>query len=57
MMGFAIGFVQICAITPGIKKINIKKKKRNNDKIVLLANSKLNSKDVLISVVQMNLKT
>ena len=47
---FAIG-LKICAITPAIKKYKsiIKKKKKNHDKIVLLAKSKLNSIKVLIS--------
>ena len=47
----AINF-KIFVITAGIKKFKpiIKKKKKNkNDKIVLLANSKLNSIEVLIS--------
>ena len=47
---FTIG-LKICVITAGIKKyksIN-KKKKKKHDKIVLLANSKLNSIEVLIS--------
>ena len=46
----AIG-LKICAITAGIKKYNsiIKKKKNNHEKIVLLAESKLNSIEVLIS--------
>ena len=43
--------LKICAITAGIKnyKSIIKKKKRKYDKIVLLAESKLNSIKVLIS--------
>ena len=47
---FAIG-LKICAITGGIKKYKsiIKKKKKKHDKIVLLAKSKLNSIEVIIS--------
>ena len=43
--------LKICAITVGIKKYKsmIKKKKKKHDKIVLLAKSKLNSIEVLIS--------
>ena len=46
----AIG-LKICAITLGIKKFKsiIKKKKKKHDKIVLLAKSKLNKIEVLIS--------
>ena len=46
----AIG-LKIYAITTGIKKHNsiIKKKKKRNDKIVLLAKSKLNRIEVVIS--------
>ena len=44
----AIG-LKICAMTAGIKKSIIKKKKKKNDKIVLLAKSKLNSTEVVIS--------
>ena len=46
----AIG-LKICVITAGIKKYKsiIKKKKKRHDKIVLLAKSKLNSKEVIIS--------
>ena len=46
----AIG-LKICVIAAGIKKYKpiIKKKKKKHDKIVLLANSKLNSIEVLIS--------
>ena len=46
----AIG-LKICTITAGIKKYKsiIKTKKKNHDKIVLLAKSKLNTIDVLIS--------
>ena len=46
---FAIG-LKICAITAGIKKYkSIIKKKKKHDKIVLLAKSKLNSMEILIS--------
>ena len=50
IMSSAIG-LKICAITAGIKKYKsiIKKKKKKHDKIVLLAKSKLNSIEVLIS--------
>ena len=43
--------LKIYAITTGIKKHNsvIKKKKKKNDKIVLLAKSKLNRIEVVIS--------
>ena len=46
----AIGF-QICAIAARIQKYKsiIKKKKKQHDKIVFLAKSKLNSIEVLIS--------
>ena len=46
----AIG-LKICTITAGIKKYQsiIKKKEKKHDKIVLLAKSKLNSIEVLIS--------
>ena len=45
---FAIG-LKIYAITTGIKyKSIIKKKKKRNDKIVLLAKAKLNTIEVLI---------
>ena len=46
----AIGLT-ICVITGGIKKYKsiIKKKKKNRDKIVFLAKSKLNILEVLIS--------
>ena len=46
----AIG-LKICAITAGIRnyKSVIKKKRKKHDKIVLLAKSKLNSIEVLIS--------
>ena len=48
----AIG-LKICAITAGIKKYKsiIKKKKKEHDKIVLLAKSKLNKIGVLVSKV------
>ena len=47
---YSIG-LKICAIAAGIKKYNsiIKKEKKKHDKIVLLAKTKLNSIDVLIS--------
>ena len=43
--------LKICAITSGIKKYKsiIKRKKKKHDKIVLLAKSKLNRIEVLIS--------
>ena len=42
--------LKICAVTAGIKmfKSIIKKKKKKNDKMVLLAKAKLNSMEVLI---------
>ena len=45
--------LKICAIAPRIKKCKsiIKKKKKKHNKIVLLAKSKLNSIEVLISKV------
>ena len=57
LLGILIGvaasaiWLKICKITAGIKKYKsiIKKKKKNHDKIVLLAKSKLNSIEVLIS--------
>ena len=57
LAGIPIGFIssairlKICAITAGIKKCKsiIKKKKKKHDKIVLLAKSKLNSIELLIS--------
>ena len=57
MIGIPIGItsyvigLKICAITAGIKKYKsmIKKKKKRDDKIVLLAKSKLNSIEALIS--------
>ena len=47
---FTIG-LKTCVITEGIKKYKsiVKKKKKKHDKIVLLAKSKLNSVEVLIS--------
>ena len=49
---FAIG-LKTCAITARIKKYKsiIKKEKKKNDKIILLAKSKLNGVDALISKV------
>ena len=43
--------LKMCAITAGVKKYKsiIKKKKKKHDIIVLLAKSKLNSTEVLIS--------
>ena len=43
--------LKICAVTAGIKKYMsiIKKKKKKHDRIVLLAKSKLNSIEILIS--------
>ena len=57
MPGILIGIIsstiglKICAITTGIDKYKsiIKKKKKKHDKIVLLAKSKLNSMEFLIS--------
>ena len=57
LVGIPIGItssatgLKICVITAGIKKYKsiIKKKKKKHDKIVLLAKSKLNSIEVLIS--------
>ena len=57
LLGIPIGIasstigLKICAITAGIKKYKsiIKKKKKKHNKIVLLAKSKLNSIEVLIS--------
>ena len=59
LLGISMGITSsairltICAITAGIKKHKsiIKKKKKKHDKIVLLAKSKLNSIEVLISKV------
>ena len=49
--------LKICAITVGIKmyKSIINKKKRNHDKVVLLGKVKLNTMEVLISKVLMDL--
>ena len=46
--GSAIG-LQVCVITGGIKKYKsiIKKKKQKHDKIVLLAKSRLNGKELI----------
>ena len=43
--------LKICAMTAGSKKYKsiIKQKKKKHDKIVLLAKSKLNNKEILIS--------
>ena len=51
--------LKICAITAAIEKYKsaIKKKKKKHDKIVLLAESKLNSIEVLISKVLIDLVT
>ena len=57
LLGIPIGItsyeigLELCAITAGIKKYKstIKKKKKKHDKIVLLAQCKLNSIEVLIS--------
>ena len=57
LVGIPIGItsspigLKICAITGGIKKYKsiIKKKEEKHDKIVLLAKSKLNNIEVLIS--------
>ena len=57
LLGIPIGItnstigLKICAITVGIKKFKsiIKKKKKKHDKIVLLAKSKLNKIEVLVS--------
>ena len=62
LVGIAIGVMssiirlKICAITAGIKKYKliIKKKKKKIDKIVLLAKSKLNRIEVLISKTLIN---
>ena len=55
-MSSAIG-LKICAITAGIKQYKsiIKKKKKKHEKIVLLAETKLNSIEVLISKALINL--
>ena len=51
--------LKICAITAAIEKYKsaIKKKKKKHDKIVFLAESKLNSIEVLISKVLIDLVT
>ena len=57
MLGIPIGItrsaigIKICVITAGIEKYEsiIKKKKKKHNKIVLLAKSKLDSIEVLIS--------
>ena len=55
LVGISIGItssaieLNICAITAGIKKYKAIIKKKKHDKIVLLAKSKLNSIEVLIS--------
>ena len=62
LVGIPIGIasstigLKICVITAGIKKYKsiIKKKKKKHDKIVLLAKSKLNSIEVLISKALIN---
>ena len=41
--------LKICAITAGIKKYKSIIKKKNHDKIILLAKSKLNKIEILIS--------
>ena len=48
--------LKICAITAGINKYKsiIEKRKKRHDKIVLLAKSKLNRLEVLISKVLIN---
>ena len=55
-MSSAIG-LKICAITAGIKQYKsiIKEKKKKHEKIVLLAETKLNSIEVLISKALINL--
>ena len=58
LLGISIGItssaieLKICAIARGIKKykLTIKKKKKKHDKIVLLAKSKFNGIEVLISM-------
>ena len=62
LLGIPIGItssvigLKICAIAAGIKKYKsvTKKKKKNSDKIILLAKSKLNSIEVLISKASIN---
>ena len=59
MLGIPIGItrsairLKICAVAAGIKKCKsiIKKIKKKHDKVVLIAKSKLNSIEVLISKV------
>ena len=48
--------LKVCIITAEIKKYEsiVKKKKKKHDKIILLANSKLNSIEVLISKASIN---
>ena len=48
--------LKICAIAAGIKKYQsiIKEKKKKDDKIVLLAKSKLNSIEILLSKALMD---
>ena len=57
-VGFSSSVIglKICAIAAGIKKYKsiIKKKKKNSDKIILWAKSKLNSIKVLISKASIN---
>ena len=52
----AIG-LKICAVAAGIKKYNsiIKKKKKNLNKTVLLAKSEINSIEILISKVSIDI--
>ena len=62
MVGIPLGIVtstiglKICAVPARIKKYKsiIKKKKKKNDKIVLLTKSKLNNIEVLISKALIN---
>ena len=53
--------LKLCAITAGTKKYRsiVKKKKKKHDKIVLLAKSKLNKIEVLISkaLIDLNIKS
>ena len=53
-MSSAIG-LKICAITAGIKQYKSIIKKKKHEKIVLLAETKLNSIEVLISKALINL--
>ena len=46
--------LEICAITAGIKKYKSIIKKKKHDEIVLLAKSKLNSTEILISKALIN---